>query len=155
MVHELIHAYRLNELMDCIKPRIANADDLALFHSNYYLNYLKSECADESQEIDTDSDESTTSDVDDEQLDYGLGYDCPKFQNLWKFATTIAGGSLSAAELLLNNHKTVINWCGGWHHSQRLHFIRIYHIFSIHSSLKNKIISGMRLKDSVTSMTLQ
>lgn len=106
--------------MKCIKPRAATAEQLSLFHSSYYLSYLKTECADESKEIETDSDESSDeSDVDGEQLNYGLGYDCPKFPNLWKFASTIAGGTLSAAELLLRGHRTVINWCGGWHHAQR------------------------------------
>lgn len=109
--------------MNCIKPVKASEDDLRLFHSQYYLDYLKNECtADISQSnIDSNSDESEddTSDVDDEQLNYGLGYDCPKIFNLWKFVRTIAGGTLTAADQLLNGRKIVINWCGGWHHAQR------------------------------------
>lgn len=124
MVHELISAYELDKHMDCIKPSLATEDDLALFHSKYYLDYLKTECADLSlldlstsdSEMDDDSD---TDDVDDEQLNYGLGYDCPKIRNLWKFVSFIAGGSLKAADLLLDGRKIVINWCGGWHHAQR------------------------------------
>lgn len=123
MVHALIHAYKLHRQMDCIEPTAASEDDLRLFHSQYYLDYLKNECtADISQSaIDSNSDESedNTSDVDDEQLNYGLGYDCPKIFNLWKFVRTIAGGTLTAADQLLNGRKTVINWCGGWHHAQR------------------------------------
>ena len=123
MVHALIQAYNLHQQMDCIKPKVADEDDLRLFHSQYYLDYLKNECtADISKNtIDSDSDESddNTSDVDDEQLNYGLGYDCPKIFNLWKFVRTIAGGTLTAADQLLNGRKTVINWCGGWHHAQR------------------------------------
>lgn len=124
MVHALIHAYKLHKQMDCIRAMIADEDDLRLFHSQYYLDYLKNECtADISQNnIDSNSDESDdedTSDVDDEQLNYGLGYDCPKIINLWKFVRTIAGGTLTAADQLLNGRKTVINWCGGWHHAQR------------------------------------
>lgn len=121
MVHALIQSYNLHRHMRCIKPRLATADELALFHSSSYLSYLQTECADETRNIDTDSesDESSASDVDDELLSYGLGYDCPKFRNLWKFATTIAGGTLTAAELLLSGQRIVINWCGGWHHAQR------------------------------------
>lgn len=119
MVHALIRSYNLDKCMKCIKPRLATEEELSLFHSNYYLSYLKTECADETREIVTDSDESSASDVDNEQLQYGLGYDCPKFTNLWKFASLIAGGTLTAAELLLRNQRIVINWCGGWHHAQR------------------------------------
>lgn len=110
--------------MDCIKPVVAEEEHLRLFHSQYYLDYLKTECtADTSQNgiVDGDSDESDddTSDVDDEQINFGLGYDCPKIYNLWKFVRTVAGGTLTAADELLNGRKTVINWCGGWHHAQR------------------------------------
>lgn len=117
MVHELIHAYKLTESMKCIKPRPATEDELASIHSGYYLDYLKTECTAESTMA--NSDDSDTSDVDDEQLNYGLGYDCPKIKNLWNFTKIIAGGSITAADLLLNGTEIAINWCGGWHHAQR------------------------------------
>lgn len=47
------------------------------------------------------------------------GYDCPKLNNLWKFATTIAGGTLTAIESIYSGANIAINWCGGWHHAQR------------------------------------
>lgn len=121
MVHELIKSYDLHRRMDCIKPKLATEEHLTLCHSRYYLDYLKNECtADTSLNENDDSDESDdTSDVDDEQLNYGLGYDCPKIYNLWKFVGIVAGASLTAADLLLSGRQTVINWCGGWHHAQR------------------------------------
>lgn len=121
MVHELISAYRLTNAMRCIKPRLATENELASVHSGYYLDYLKTQCEEsDKSKTDSDSDDSATSDVDDEQLDYGLGYDCPKIANLWNFAKIIAGGSITAADLLLNGcNNIVINWCGGWHHAQR------------------------------------
>lgn len=120
MVHELIRSYSLCKQMDCIKAKLATEDHLALFHSQYYLNYLKNECTAETSLNDTKSDDSDASDdVDDEQLHYGLGYDCPKIYNLWKFVQIIAGASVTAADLLLSGRKTVINWCGGWHHAQK------------------------------------
>lgn len=80
MVHELIRAYKLTELMHIRSPREASDADLSLFHSSYYLDYLKTQCAeDESAPIEEASDSfesecgSEGSDVDDEQLDYGLG----------------------------------------------------------------------------------
>lgn len=119
MVHELIQAYNLRKLMDCFKPYLASEEHLSLFHSQYYLDYLKNECTADTSVASGDSDDSNSSDVDDEQLNYGLGYDCPKIYNLWKFVRTIAGASVSAADLLLGGRQTVINWCGGWHHAQR------------------------------------
>lgn len=120
MVHELIRGYCLHKHMDCIRAKLASEENLALFHSQYYLNYLKTECTADTSINDVESDDSDTSDdVDDEQLNYGLGYDCPKIYNLWKFVQVIAGASVTAADLLLGGRKIVINWCGGWHHAQR------------------------------------
>lgn len=113
MVHCLIVAYNLDVEMDLMQPRMASDDDLALFHSQYYLNYLR-EC-----EPQCDSDSDGSDEVDDEQLHYGLGYDCPKLRHLKRFAAVIAGGTITAADVLLAGKRTVINWCGGWHHGQR------------------------------------
>lgn len=50
--------------MKVISPRLATESELRLFHAEYYVNYLK----EQSEEcIDDD-------DVDDEQLEYGIGY---------------------------------------------------------------------------------
>jgi len=36
-----------------------------------------------------------------------------------KVSSLIAGGTLTAAQLLIDGeHKVVINWHGGWHHAQ-------------------------------------
>lgn len=48
-----------------IAPRLATESELRLFHAEYYVNYLKQqieECVDDDH------------DVDDEQLEYGIGY---------------------------------------------------------------------------------
>lgn len=110
--------------MDCIEPNDASDEYLSLFHSQFYLNYLKSlksgtiPAEDTSFDGSNDSDDTNES-VDDEQLNYGLGYDCPRFRGLWKFVKVIAGASATAANLILDDRKVVINWCGGWHHAQR------------------------------------
>ncbi|XP_063237898.1 histone deacetylase 8-like [Bacillus rossius redtenbacheri] len=55
-----------------------------------------------------------------EQLEFGLGYDCPLFDRLYDFARIVVGSSVSAAKLLVDGSASVaINWCGGWHHAQR------------------------------------
>lgn len=67
MVHCLLIAYNLDLNMECVQPKISTDDELSLFHSLYYLNYLRDECA--SRDDDSDGSE----DVDDDQLNYGLG----------------------------------------------------------------------------------
>lgn len=153
MVHELISSYGLIDLMKPIGSRLASDEELSYFHSSYYLDYLRAqiEAKDVDQEPpDNDSDENETddSDVDDEQLEYGLGkrlliftssihniylstgYDCPRIKNLYKFVKVIAGASLAAADQLLNGHRLAINWCGGWHHAQRLDInVKLAHKF--------------------------
>lgn len=69
MVHSLISAYSLDDQMDTVIPKTATRDDLALFHSAYYLDYLSNQCNKPGNSSDSDDSE----DVDDEQLNYGLG----------------------------------------------------------------------------------
>lgn len=63
-MHQLISAYKLNEHMKEISPRLATESELRLFHAEYYVNYLKQQ----NEECDEDEDET-----DDEQLEYGIG----------------------------------------------------------------------------------
>lgn len=141
MVHELITAYGLDKLMQVRVPRQAAETDLALFHSGLYISYLKKHNVDkdECDNSDDDSDE-----VDDEQLEYGLGYDCPKLPNLWEFAVCIAGGTLSAVESIMMGANVAINWCGGWHHAQRYAGffsdtrLKTFYLFFFHTETKPK-----------------
>uniref|UniRef100_A0AAR5Q1W6 Histone deacetylase 8 n=1 Tax=Dendroctonus ponderosae TaxID=77166 RepID=A0AAR5Q1W6_DENPD len=84
----------------------ASEDELKLFHSAAYIDVLKSL---ESFDLNLD-----------EHVEYGLGYDCPVLDNLHQLAECVAGGTLSAAKLLVSRKcKTAINWFGGWHHARR------------------------------------
>lgn len=69
MVHSLITAYNLDYQIDIVIPKTATREDLALFHSAYYLDYLSNECNKPGNGSGSDDSE----DVDDEQLNYGLG----------------------------------------------------------------------------------
>lgn len=81
IVHELITSYKLTDSLDVVTAVPATEDELRLFHSAYYLDYLRDFCNDESRikysdaafsddVVDTDS---SGSNVDDEQLEFGLG----------------------------------------------------------------------------------
>lgn len=60
----------------------------------------------------------------DEQEEFGLGYDCPLIERNFDFICTIAGSSLTATKLLTHcDYQVVVNWFGGWHHAQRYIFL--------------------------------
>lgn len=104
MVHELISEYGFLTAVKTCSPFPANEDQLLSFHTSDYLQSLRSACEEEEQGNDDE---------------FGLDYDCPKFPDLFKFCKVIAGGSLAAAEEIINGAQVAINWCGGWHHAQR------------------------------------
>ena len=77
MVHALISSYGLLDSMKVVSPTVASVEDIKLCHSQYYIEYLLGNCQDSGgtqnntslcPDEDSDSDE-----VDDEQLNYGLG----------------------------------------------------------------------------------
>ncbi|CAH0713770.1 unnamed protein product, partial [Brenthis ino] len=109
MVHDLISAYGLLKNIKVIKSIPATNSDLKLFHSDLYLDHLKT--------FNHVSDDFMPSAEDEE---YGIGYDCPPVSDMYNIISTIAGSSLTAAKcLLLDIADVVINWCGGWHHAHR------------------------------------
>lgn len=105
--------------MELKQPRLATDDELRLFHSESYIEFIKNHNAGSTKETETSDDSSDGDEVSEEQLEFGLGYDCPKLPRMYDFVRTIAGATLSAVESLLGGSTIVINWCGGWHHGQR------------------------------------
>ncbi|KAG8223576.1 hypothetical protein J437_LFUL003040 [Ladona fulva] len=109
LVDNLIKAYGLCKYMKISAAEPASYDDLTSFHSSCYIDFLRE--VNESDDLEN---------VEEEEADFGLGYDCPIFENIYNFASWIGGGSLTAANILINEEaKIAINWCGGWHHAQR------------------------------------
>ncbi|RVE50290.1 hypothetical protein evm_005125 [Chilo suppressalis] len=109
MVHELIISYGLTKYLNVLRPICATYDDLRKFHSDLYIDYVMS-----IKEID---DDYMTNEEDEE---YGMGYDCPPVSDMFQLVSTVAGGSITAAKCLVSGSADIaINWCGGWHHAQR------------------------------------
>ncbi len=53
-------------------------------------------------------------------LCFAAGFDCPVFDDLFDCMSAVAGGTLTAAEMLNKRECSIaINWQGGWHHAQR------------------------------------
>lgn len=101
-----------NPKLLAVKSKDANEDELKYFHSSTYVDFLK-----RAQELDD------SADFENEELEYGLNYDCPILENMYDFVKTVGGSSLTAAKVLnLRKCKVAINWFGGWHHAQRYGF---------------------------------
>jgi len=109
VTHALITAYGLHKCMDIIEPGLASVDELTTFHCKCYVEYLQAINA----IGDLEKQEETA-------LEYGLGYDCPLMDKQFDFVATIAGGSLAAAQCIVDgSHTIAINWAGGWHHGKK------------------------------------
>lgn len=111
LVHNLIKCYKLleNQELETYPSENATEDELKYFHSSSYINFLKKVYKTEEND-----------DFEEEELEYGLSYDCSLVERTYDVVKTIGGSSLTAAKLLLENKCDVcINWCGGWHHAQR------------------------------------
>lgn len=109
LVHNLIRAYDLVSHMQLIPPRPASEDSLLSFHSRNYIEFL--------QKVDQSSDLEKH---EEDQLEFGLEYDCPLIEGIYRFVQAIAGASITAAQVLVNGlARVAINWNGGWHHAQR------------------------------------
>ncbi|XP_078268450.1 histone deacetylase 8 isoform X2 [Rhinoraja longicauda] len=107
MVHSLIDSYGLLKYMRVVKPRIASMEEMAMFHTDAYLEHL--------QKISEDGD-----DDDPESVEYGLGYDCPATEGVFDYAAAVAGATLTAAQCLMDKkYQVAINWPGGWHHAKK------------------------------------
>lgn len=105
ITNSLICAYNLLDKVTVIPSVPATEEDIRGFHSEEYVEFLKTAEADS---------EDVTED------EFGLGFDCPVIDNLWPMVCQIAGASLTAARALTSGQATyAINWYGGWHHAQR------------------------------------
>lgn len=91
-------------------PRV-KPDELCRYHSRAYVDLLRA--------IDSAESGDAAAELDEAELDsHGLSYDADAFPGVWAHATTIAGGSLRAAELLARGETDVaIHWQGGRHHA--------------------------------------
>uniref|UniRef100_A0A1Y1M2X5 Histone deacetylase n=2 Tax=Photinus pyralis TaxID=7054 RepID=A0A1Y1M2X5_PHOPY len=110
IVTDLVNSYELLKFGNVtVVPSIpATYDELRLFHSSAYLDFMKAYKEDDVGFEDGEEDE------------FGLSYDCPLLPRLYTLVQALAGGSITAANLLAERKcDFAINWFGGWHHAQR------------------------------------
>ena len=103
----LIMSYGMHAAMDTYVSRQATREEMEDFHSEEYLNYLKTA--------------KVAMPDDDYPKDFTLGgSDCPIFEGLFNYCSMYSGASIDAARKLCNNESDIaINWSGGLHHAKK------------------------------------
>lgn len=98
-----------------MNPRKATYKELAVYHSNDYLDFVLDSKNYVSSAGDAPMDASLNA-------NFGLEDDCPPFQGLPEYVQLIAGAVLTAAEVLRQSKAEIaICWDGGRHHAQKSH----------------------------------
>jgi len=111
-VHSLISAYGLLKKIRIINPKSANKNDLTVFHSTDYIDFLlNAENQDFKEKLGKEKYEKKLK-------EYNLEDDCPIFKGITKYCMLVAGTTLTAVhELISKKSDIVINWDGGRHHA--------------------------------------
>ncbi|KAJ1609922.1 histone deacetylase HDA2/Rpd3p [Cryptosporidium canis] len=108
MTHDLVSQYGLLENVDVMVPVPGTVESLTRFHSNDYVDFLRS--------VNTDN----MHDYSDHLARFNVGEDCPVFDGLWEFCQLSAGGSLGGAQSVNEfGYQYAINWAGGLHHGKK------------------------------------
>lgn len=108
MAHSLVLRYGLYDHLQVYKPFLATQDDLATFHDEDYLEFLR-HVNPENQDQHKDA-----------LRRFNTGNDCPLFDGLYRYCQIYAGGSIGCAVQLNYGHADVaINWAGGLHHAKK------------------------------------
>lgn len=97
-----------DESEEIYAPKKATLKEMSLFHGPDYLRAIK---------------EVGAGIFGEEMLGYGLGTsDCPVFKNLFEYCETVAGSTMDAARLIIDNKADIVfNPGGGFHHAHKNH----------------------------------
>eukprot|EP00908_Phaeocystis_cordata_P010211 Transcript_21052.p1 GENE.Transcript_21052~~Transcript_21052.p1 ORF type:complete len:393 (-),score=141.48 Transcript_21052:59-1237(-) len=108
MTHNLIVNCGLYSKMNVFRPEPATFQQMARFHSEEYLNFLR--------EISPDTIGAHIKHL----SRFNVGEDCPVFDGIYQFCQTSVGGSIGGAVKLNEGESDVaINWAGGLHHAKK------------------------------------
>ncbi|GBG32289.1 Histone deacetylase [Hondaea fermentalgiana] len=108
LTHHLIVGYGLYKYMDSFRPPLISAADMTKFHTDDYINFLRTVTPDNMDQYVR-------------QLQrFNVGDDCPVFDGMFDFVQIYSSGTVGGAKRL--NAKAsdiVINWSGGLHHAKK------------------------------------
>mmetsp|Transcript_28454 Transcript_28454/g.44252 ORF Transcript_28454/g.44252 Transcript_28454/m.44252 type:complete len:452 (-) Transcript_28454:242-1597(-) len=108
MTHNLVVNYGLYRKMDVFRPRLMSPTAMTRFHSDDYINFLKSITPDNMQDYSR------------QLARFNVGEDCPVFDGLFEFCRLYTSGSIGGADRLNDGSSDVcINWSGGLHHAKK------------------------------------
>ncbi|KAL9709917.1 hypothetical protein Ac2012v2_006977 [Leucoagaricus gongylophorus] len=124
VVHGLINSLGLldnnpsfERLIWTYTPRKASHQDLAMYHSKTYLDFILDPA--NSAEPDTNN-KQHDSEYESLKAEFGMEDDCPPFAGLPNYVQLVAGATLTAVDALRYNISDIaINWDGGRHHASR------------------------------------
>lgn len=103
----LIMSYGLHFAMDTYMSRKATDKELMEFHTEDYIDYLRTAAP------------FSETEKHHEMFNLG-GEDCPIFEGLFEYCSMYAGASIDAARKLCNVESDIaINWSGGLHHAKK------------------------------------
>ena len=90
------------------RPSAATFDEMAKFHSDEYVRFLRMITPDNMSEYTK------------QMQRFNVGEDCPVFDGLYNFCQASSGGSIGGAVKLNKGSADVaINWAGGLHHAKK------------------------------------
>jgi len=109
LTHNLVMNYGLYKHMDVFHTRRAFDEEIANFHSQDYIEFLKRVTP------------NNVSNFTKFLSRFNLGIDdCPIFDGMYDFCRLSCGGSLEAARKLTSGQTNLaINWSGGLHHARK------------------------------------
>ncbi|CAF9935727.1 MAG: histone deacetylase [Heterodermia speciosa] len=111
LTNKIVLGYGMHHAMDMYLSKPATREELTDFHSEDYVDFLKSV---------TEAGEPLQPDKETGLYAHNMGDDCPFFDGLFDYCSLYSGASLDAARKLTNNQADIaINWSGGLHHAKK------------------------------------
>jgi len=110
LAHHLVLSYGLYRKMECYRPHPATPGEMAVFHSEDYVNFLSRITPDNLRQYHGQM----------QKFNAGEYTDCPVFDGLFEFTQLYTGASLDGAiRLNAGDTDVAINWSGGLHHAKK------------------------------------
>ncbi|KAJ3254945.1 Histone deacetylase 3 [Boothiomyces macroporosus] len=110
LTHNLVVGYGLHKKMSMYSPRKATDEEIAEFHSEDYVEFIKRVSP------------SNYPNYQKFQSRFNIGVDdCPVFDGLYDFCAISAGSSIEGARKINSGVADIaINWSGGLHHAKKV-----------------------------------
>eukprot|EP00012_Vannella_robusta_P010640 CAMPEP_0206198044 /NCGR_PEP_ID=MMETSP0166-20121206/9403_1 /ASSEMBLY_ACC=CAM_ASM_000260 /TAXON_ID=95228 /ORGANISM="Vannella robusta, Strain DIVA3 518/3/11/1/6" /LENGTH=379 /DNA_ID=CAMNT_0053615823 /DNA_START=1 /DNA_END=1137 /DNA_ORIENTATION=+ len=109
LTHNLVMSYGLDKHMQVYRPHRATEEELMLFHTEDYVDFIK--------RVSPDNISAFSNEL--RRFNVGEERDCPVFEGLLEYCQIYSGGSIDGAMQLINNQCDVaVNWAGGLHHAR-------------------------------------